>query len=126
MIAGLHYDLNVDYVTQLWEEFSTSISHTNIMNGFSCARYWSLILRELYDKEGILVPFDVANAKFSNYRPPKVVSDDPILFPTVARIPYAMLQKVDPAPPVLVQYLTTRCSSWDFVANRSRRPIEVC
>lgn len=56
MNDGYCYDLNVDYVTQLWEEFGTEIIHTNVLNGVSCARYWSLILRDGYEKEGILVP----------------------------------------------------------------------
>lgn len=50
MIVGLYYDLNVDYATQLWEEFGPSITHTNVENGVSCARYWSLILRDVYKK----------------------------------------------------------------------------
>lgn len=48
MIVGLYYDLNVNYVTHLWEEFGTGISYTNVTNGVSCMRYWSLILREVY------------------------------------------------------------------------------
>lgn len=107
MISKLYYDLNVDYVTQLWEEFGTSISHTNITNVVSCDRYWSLILIEVYEKEGVLVPFHDANAKFSIYQHPKVVYDDSVLFHHVARIPYAMLQKADPNHPILVHYLTT-------------------
>lgn len=39
MIAGLYYDLNVDYVTQLWEEYCTRISPTNVTNGVSYTRY---------------------------------------------------------------------------------------
>lgn len=54
-----------------------------------------------------MVPSQYAKADFSIYQHPKVVSDDPMLFPTVARIQDAMLRKVDPAHPVLVHYLTT-------------------
>lgn len=36
MVVGLYYDLQVDYVTQLWEEFGLSISHTNVANKVSC------------------------------------------------------------------------------------------
>ena len=39
MVAGLNYDLIFDYATQLWEEFGVSISHINVANGVSCARY---------------------------------------------------------------------------------------
>ncbi|CAI9276734.1 unnamed protein product [Lactuca saligna] len=35
------------------------------------------------------------------------MEDDVDVFPSVARIPDAMLQKVDPVNPVLVEYLTT-------------------
>lgn len=81
----------MDYVTQLKEEFGTSISHTNVLNGVSCARYWSLILQDVYEKEGISFSFDVLKAKFTIYQHPKSVEDDPMIFPIVARIPDAML-----------------------------------
>lgn len=35
------------------------------------------------------------------------VEDDPAVFPTVARIPDAMLRKVDPSNPFQVGYLQT-------------------
>lgn len=107
MIVGLYYNLNVNYVTQLWEEFEIGISHTNVTNGVWCARYWSLILREVYEKDGISVPSEDAKMEFSTYKSPKVVSDDPVLFSAVAQILDAMLRKVDPAYPILVHYLTT-------------------
>lgn len=44
MVAGLYYDLQVDYSEQLWTEFLTSIMKTNVRQGISCARYWSLII----------------------------------------------------------------------------------
>lgn len=41
------------------------------------------------------------------YHYPKNIEDNPDMFPTVACIPDAMLQKVDPANPLLVDYLQT-------------------
>lgn len=66
MVAGLYYDLKVDYSTQLWKEFQKSVENTNALHGISCVRYWSLILRYFYDKEGILVPSDEEKAVFSD------------------------------------------------------------
>lgn len=48
VIVGLYYGLVVDYTTHLWEEFRGTISHTNLTNGVSFARYWRLILKEVY------------------------------------------------------------------------------
>lgn len=62
----------------------TIISHTNVLNGVSCARYWSLILRDVYEKEGILVPSNVPKAEFTIYQHPNSVQDDPMIFPTMA------------------------------------------
>lgn len=39
MVVGICYDFQVDYATQLWEEFGVSISHINVVNRVSCARY---------------------------------------------------------------------------------------
>ena len=64
MVAGLDYDLHVDYSTQLWKEFLKSIENTNAIHGISCARYWSLILLYFYEKESILVPNDEEKAVF--------------------------------------------------------------
>lgn len=36
-----------------------------------------------------------------------MVTDDHVLFPSVARIPDAMLRRTDPANPILVQYFTS-------------------
>lgn len=62
MVYGLHYDLNVDYSTQLRKEFGNNIAHTNVVNCVSCVRYWSLILQYVYEKESIMVPADVPKA----------------------------------------------------------------
>lgn len=94
MIVGLYYDLNDDYATQLWEEFGTGISHTYVKNVVSCVRYWSLILKDVYEKEGILVPLEDAKVEFSTYQTPKFVTDDPALFPSVVRIPDVMLRSI--------------------------------
>lgn len=58
MVAGIYYNLPVNYTTQLWEEFVKSIDNTNVVCGISCARYWSLILKYAYEKKGIVVPTD--------------------------------------------------------------------
>ena len=64
---------------------------TNVTNGVSCARYWSLILKDAYEKEGILIPSTDEKVEFSLLQTPKLVTDDPVIFPSVARIPEAML-----------------------------------
>ena len=56
----------------------------NVTNGVSWARFWSLILRGVYEKEGILVPTEDAKVVFLIYQTPKIVTDDPVLFPIVA------------------------------------------
>lgn len=62
MVDGLYDDLQVDYANQLWKEFGNIIGHTSVVNGVSCAKYWNLILRHVYEKEGIMVPNDVPKA----------------------------------------------------------------
>ncbi|KAL7586161.1 hypothetical protein Lser_V15G40639 [Lactuca serriola] len=105
MVMGIYYDINVDYETQLWKEFVKSLENTNSEKGISCARYWSLILEKVYEKEAIPVVADVEVAEFSLYQFPKVVEDDEAIFTKVARIPDAMLRKVSPTHKVLVRYL---------------------
>ena len=39
MVAGIYYDLQVDYSTQLWKEFQKGVEHTNAIHGISCAKY---------------------------------------------------------------------------------------
>ncbi|CAI9302926.1 unnamed protein product [Lactuca saligna] len=73
--------------------------------GDFCARYWSLILEKVYEKEAIPVMTDVEVAEFSFYQFPKTVEDDEAIFSRVARIPDAMLRKVSPTHKVLVRYL---------------------
>ena len=80
MIVVLYYDLNIDYVTQPWEEFETGISYTNVSNGVPCARCCSFMLQDVYDKEGILVPSDVLKAEFIVYQHPKSAEDDQAVF----------------------------------------------
>ena len=96
MVAGIYYDLNVDYSEQLWTEFLTSISKTSAKQGISCARYWSLIIQYVYNKEKIEVPDFEEKAVFHMYGSSKEVADDPEVFTSIARIPDAMLKKVDP------------------------------
>ncbi|KAL7601335.1 hypothetical protein Lser_V15G25283 [Lactuca serriola] len=105
MVMGIYYDINVDYATQLWKEFVKSLENTNSEKGISCARYWSLILEKVYEKEAISVVADVEVAEFSLYQFPKVVEDDEAIFTRVVRIPDAMLRKVSPTHKVLVRYL---------------------
>lgn len=105
MVAGLYYDIKVNIATQLQEEFVKSIGKTNVVSDILCARYWSLILQFFfYEKEGIQVPNDEQVAEFSLYQFPKTVEKHLDMFPTVARIPDAMLRKVDPSYPLLVAY----------------------
>lgn len=103
----LHYDLSVDYATKLWNEFVKSIGNTNAIHGILYSQYWSLILQYVYKKENIMVPENEEKAEISMYHYPTTVGDSPEEFPIVARIPDAMLRKVNPANPVLVAYLQT-------------------
>ena len=97
----------MDYATQLWKEFVKSLENTNSEKGISCARYWSLILEKVYDKEGIQVPEGADVAEFSLYQFPKEVEDDENIFTHVARIPDAMLRKVSSTHKVLIRYMKT-------------------
>lgn len=53
----------------------------------------------MYQKEGILVHSEDTKAEFSNLKVPKLVIDDPVPFPNVARLPHAMLRQIDPEKP---------------------------
>lgn len=86
MVVGLYYDLQVDYSTQLWQEFGNNIAHTSFANGVSCAYYWSLILRYVYGNEGTMVPNVGPKADFVLYQNPKMVENNSEIFPSVARI----------------------------------------
>lgn len=107
MVAGIYYDLHVDYATWIWEEFLKSVGNTNVVDGISCAQYWSLILQFVYKKEGIQVPYGKDIAEFSMYHYPKTVENDIDVFPIVARILDAMLNKVDPTNHIFTAYLQT-------------------
>lgn len=107
MVSGLYYDIPVDYSIQLWKEFQKSVENSNVVQGIFCARYWSLILRYFYDKEGIQAFDEEETAEFMKYHFPNEVSDDEEIFAHVARIPVAMLKKVDPSSEVLLNYITT-------------------
>lgn len=107
MVAGLYYGLPADHSTQLWKEFQKGLELTNAVNGISCARYWSLILQHFYNKEGILVPNDEEKVTFQSYHFPKEVVDDADDFRNVARIPDAMLKRVNPTNSILIAYHKT-------------------
>ena len=107
MVAGIHYDLPVDYATQMWKEFLKSMENTNAVDGIFYAMYWSLILRYSYEKEGVLVLADEPKAELVKYHYPKTIEDGLSVFPSVARIPGGMLKKVDPSNLVLMAYLLT-------------------
>lgn len=105
MVAGLFYDLNVDYATQVWKEFIKSLENICVVKGISCAQYWSPILQYVYEKEGIQVPADESKANFMKYHFPKSVEDYSNVFQNVARIPDGLLKKIDPSNAVSVSYL---------------------
>ena len=63
MVDGIYYDLSVDYATQIWDEFVKSNRNTN----------------------------DEETTDFSVYHFLKTVKDNLDVFPTIARIPDAML-----------------------------------
>ena len=86
----------------MWKEFRKSVENTNVVQGISCARYWSLILGYLYEKEGIVVPANEEKAEFLKYHFPKEVLDDMDIFTHIVRIPNAMLKRVEPTNSVLI------------------------
>lgn len=96
VVASLYYGLNVDYALLLWEEFGTSVSHSKIGTGVSSARFWGLILKEIYCQESILVPSNVDTVEFPTMTVPNIVVDDVVIFHVVAPIPDLMQNLVDP------------------------------
>lgn len=54
-----------------------------------------------------MFPEGEETAKFSTYHYPKIIEDSPDVFPSISRIPNAMLSKVDSANHILVSYLQT-------------------
>lgn len=101
---GLYYGLNVDYASLLWEEFGTSISHSILAIGVSSARFWGLIMKEIYNREDILIPSDVDTTEFPSMIVPKIAVDDATIFPVGSRIPDSMLKLMDPKNPLFVKY----------------------
>ncbi|CAI9261006.1 unnamed protein product [Lactuca saligna] len=94
----------------MWRELLNSVENINVVNGILCARYWSLILKFSYQKEGIQVPADEVTTKFWKYNFPKVVNDNVKEFPSVGRIsdegPYKCSRrskKVEESPMKLIQ-----------------------
>lgn len=105
MVAGIYYDPIVDFSTQMWKELLKSVGNTIFVQGVSCARYWSLILQYKYEKEGIEVPADEQKVELLKYNFQKAIEDDEEMFPNIARIPDAILKRVDPTNSVLMEYL---------------------
>lgn len=91
----------------MWKELLKGVENTNVVDGISCGRYWSLIICYVYEKEGIQESVDEPKAEYTKYHFPKSVEYDEEEFPSVARIPDAMLKMIDPSNPVLVAYLKT-------------------
>lgn len=107
IVAGIYQNLSVDYAPQMWREFLKSVEKTNVVDGISCARYWSLILQFAYEKEGIQVPAVEDTSEFLKYNFPKTVEDNADEFPSVGRIPDGILKKVDSSNSFLQAYLKT-------------------
>lgn len=104
VVAGIYYGLNVDYASMLWEEFGTSISHSKLATGVSSARFWGLIMKEIYSREDILIPSDVDTAEFPSMIVPKIAMNDATIFPVVSRIPNSMLKLMDPKNSLFLKY----------------------
>lgn len=66
-----------------------------------------MILKKVYEQEEILVPSDVEAVEFSTFAAPRLLVDNLVIFPKVARIPDAMLRCIDLQHPILVKYLTS-------------------
>lgn len=69
------------------------------------ARFWALILKEIYSQENIIIPGGIEYAEFTMMTAPRVFVDDANVFLNVARIPDSMLKLIDPTNPLLVNYL---------------------
>lgn len=106
-MTELYYGLNVDYGSLLWEKFGTSISQKKLATGVSSARFWGLILREIYNQENILILVGIEFSEFPVMTAPRVFVDDATIFPKVAQITDSMHKLVDPKNQLLVQYLAS-------------------
>ncbi|CAI9281661.1 unnamed protein product [Lactuca saligna] len=61
----------------------------------------------MYEKEGIEVPADEQSIEFLKYNFPKKIEDDAEVFPSITRIPDAMIKCVNPTSSILMTYLAS-------------------
>lgn len=54
-----------------------------------------------------MVPLDIETAEFSTLVDPRLVAYDPVVFPNVARIPYAMPRCIDMQNKIFIKYLVS-------------------
>lgn len=83
VMVGLYYGMNVDYASLLWVGLSSYVKPSKKTTKISSARFWSLILHEVYSQAGIQVPGDVEVSRFSHLHIPKFDIDDPVIFHVV-------------------------------------------
>lgn len=95
-MVGFYYGLDVYYASLLWEEFGNSVSQSKLAIGVLSARFWGLILREVYTQEDVIFPTDVDNAEFPSMTVHKILVDDAKIFPNVSRLCDSMLKLVNP------------------------------
>lgn len=89
-MVGLYYGLKLNYASLLWAEFDSYVKHSKKTIEISSARFWSLILHEVYSQASDIVPEDVEVATFSHLHIPMSRHDDRVVFPTIWCIPDAM------------------------------------
>lgn len=83
VMERLYDGLNVDYASLLWKEFRISISHTKLSTSVSSARFWGLILHEIYIQENIMFQSSVDTSIFPTMTTPRVSMGVVNVFPNV-------------------------------------------
>lgn len=104
ILAGLHYNIKVDYASLFWDEFTTYINYSKKATKIASTKFWSLFLNDVYQHDGILVPTDVEVDEYSTLQIPKTMVDNPIDFPSIWRIHKAILILVLMSNPMLILY----------------------
>lgn len=84
-MVGLYRGLNFGYVSWFWVVFRNSVSNSNMRNEVSSAKFWGLILKEIYSQERILIHSNVDVAQFGPITITKTDVDVTAVFPTIAQ-----------------------------------------
>lgn len=104
LLLGLYYHINVDCASLLWEEFTSYVNHIKKENETESARFWSLILIEAYQQNGIQVQKGEKVVVFSHLQIPKSLVDDPDTFPIIDKMLKRMIDLAPLLNPILIRY----------------------